>query len=225
MTHTDVSLFLAPRAPLPETDRSLLAAVVGRVCDVDLAAVIVDQRCERCGGPHGRPRVLQPSGAFVSLSRAAETVAVAVSLAGPIGVDIESVAAVSRTGFDDVAFNVFERDALQAVPALERDWLRARLWTCKEAVLKLSGDGLTVDPREVTVGLGEAGASAVVAWTTATLDLAQVQVVGFDAGPGLVGTAAVLGPRAPSLVVFGPDAPRLVVFGPDSPRVELRPRP
>ena len=205
MTRTDVSLFLAPRAPLPETDRALLAAVVAQVCDADLAAVAVEQRCERCGGAHGRPRVLRPLGTFVSLSRAADTVAVAVSVAGPIGVDIESVSAVGRAGFDDVAFNTGERAALAALPVGARDRVRARLWACKEALLKLSGEGLTVDPQELTVAWVEAGASVLLTapqlldWPGATLDLARLHLSSFDPGPGLVGTLAVLGAEAPRI--------------------------
>ncbi|WP_159433875.1 4'-phosphopantetheinyl transferase family protein [Cryobacterium flavum] len=199
MPQTFVSLLLQPRAPLPQTDRLLLAAAVARVCAVDLAAVTIEQRCEHCGGAHGRPRVLTPGGVHVSLSRAGRTVVVAVSQVGPIGVDLESVASVARAGFDDVAFNADERTALAELPVDERDRARAALWTTKEALLKLSGEGLTVDPREVTVALGPGGASALLSWPTATLDLSRVHVVGFDAGPGLVGTLALLGPRAPSL--------------------------
>ncbi|TFD10343.1 4'-phosphopantetheinyl transferase superfamily protein [Cryobacterium sp. TMT1-66-1] len=208
---TDVSLLLQPRAPLPQTDRLLLAAAVARVCAVELTAVTIEQRCERCGGAHGRPRVLTPGGVHVSLSRAGRTVVVAVSQVGPIGVDLESVASVARAGFDDVAFNADERTALAELPVNKRDRARAALWTTKEALLKLSGEGLTVDPREVTVALGpggasvereasaRAGGSALLSWPTATLDLSRVHVVGFHAGPGLVGTLALLGPRAPSL--------------------------
>jgi 4'-phosphopantetheinyl transferase len=132
-------------------------------------------------------------------------VVVAVSLAGPVGVDIESVSAVGRAGFDDVAFNAFERDALQAVPLGERDRVRATLWTAKETVLKLFGAGLTVDPRELTVAWrSQPSASAqpqptptLLSWPSATFDLSQVHLTSFDAGPGLVGSVAGLGPTAP----------------------------
>ncbi|TFC72480.1 4'-phosphopantetheinyl transferase superfamily protein [Cryobacterium sp. TMS1-20-1] len=210
MTQTDVSLFLAARAPHPETDRLHLAEAVARVCRVELTEVTIAQRCERCGGAHGKPRVLRPPGTFASLSRAASTVAVAVSLAGPIGVDIESVSAVGRAGFDDVAFNGPERLALRAVPMAARDRVRATLWTAKEAVLKLSGAGLTVDPRELTVVYPKAAASVFVmeprwqllSWPGASLDLADLHLAGFDAGPGLVGTVAILGPEAPRIVLL-----------------------
>jgi len=202
VTRTDVSLLLAPRAPLSETDRQHLAVAVARVCQVEIAGVIIEQRCERCGGAHGTPRVLRPSGSYVSLSRAAATVAVAVSLAGPIGVDIESVSAVGRAGFDDVAFNQPERDALLAVPVRARDRVRAGFWTAKEAVLKLSGDGLTVDPRELTVAWAEEGASVLLSWPGSSLNLSEVHLASFDAGPGLIGTVAALGLKAPRIVLL-----------------------
>ena len=188
---------MAPRAPRPETDRELLATLVARVCRVERAALTIEQRCERCGGAHGRPRVLKPSGVHVSLSRAGGTVVVAVSLVGPVGVDIESVSAVRRAGFDDVAFSRPERAALQLLPVDARDRARAGLWTAKEALLKLSGEGLTVDPRGLTVGWDGAGAWALWDWPTTTLDLVQVHLEGFDAGPGLVGTLASLGTTPP----------------------------
>jgi 4'-phosphopantetheinyl transferase len=198
--HTDVHLFLTPRASLPQTDRALLAAVVARVCP-ERGPVTIEQCCERCGGAHGRPRVLAPAGVHVSLSRAGDTVVVAVSLVGPIGVDIESVSAVGRAGFDDVAFSIGERATLEAVPPSERDEARAGLWTTKEALLKLSGEGLTVDPREVTVAWNDAGASVVLSWPTATIDLTLVHLANFDAGSGLAGTLAILGAAAPHVVV------------------------
>lgn len=201
MPHTDVSLFIAPRAMLPQADRARLTAAVALVCP-ERGPVTVEQRCERCDGAHGRPRVLAPSGVYVSLSRAGDTAVVAVSLAGSIGVDIESVSAVGRAGFDDVAFNSLERTALAAVPLAERDRARARLWTTKEALLKLSGDGLTVDPREVTVGWSSGGASVLLDWPTATLNLTRVHLVNFSAGAGLVGTLAVLGSHAPQVAVL-----------------------
>ncbi|WP_104127582.1 4'-phosphopantetheinyl transferase superfamily protein [Cryobacterium sp. Y57] len=200
MPQPDVSLFLAPRAPLPQTDRARLAAAVARVCPTS-GPVIVQQRCERCGGAHGRPRVLAPDGVHVSLSRAGDTMVVAVSVVGPIGVDLESISAVGRAGFDDVAFNALERAALFEIPFSDRNRARAGLWTTKEALLKLSGEGLTVDPRHVTVGWTGAGASVLLDWPTATLDLARVHLANFDAGPGLIGTLAVLGGAAPRISV------------------------
>lgn len=198
MTRTDVSLFLAPRAPLPQTDRLRLATAVALACP-ERGPVAIEQRCEHCGGSHGRPRVLTPDGVQVSLSRAGTSVAVAVSLVGPIGVDIESVSAVTRAGFDDVAFNAAELSALRSLPDDEQGRARATHWTAKEALLKLSGDGLRVDPREVSVGFSAGGASVLRGWPQTTLDLGRVHLVTFVPGPGLVGTFAVLSATPPTV--------------------------
>ena len=128
--------------PRGDDDQALLAALAGRLLG---NPVTVTHHCPNCGGTdHGRPLV---DGAFVSLSRAGGLVAIAVSLDGPVGVDIESVARVSASGFDDVAFSGTERTRIAA--ADDPDLQRARLWTSKEAILKARGTGLRVDPRTV----------------------------------------------------------------------------
>jgi len=125
-----------------DDDYALLAALAGRLLG---RPARIEHHCQNCGATdHGQPRV---DGAFVSLSRAGGLVAVAVSLAGAVGVDIETVARVSASGFDDVAFTDRELAAIRA--AENPDELRARFWTTKEAVLKARGTGLRTDPRLV----------------------------------------------------------------------------
>ncbi len=78
--------------------------------------VTIEQRCRRCGGPHGRPTVRTPSRRvpYVSWSSARGLTIVAVADV-PVGVDV--------------------------VPGPElREWARL------EAVLKATGHGLDVDP-------------------------------------------------------------------------------
>ena len=103
----------------------------------------LSRRCAVCGShAHGAPTVDAP-GLFVSLSRAGGLVAFALS-AAPVGVDIESVAAVARRDIDSVAFTSKERERLAS--SGRADLLRAELWAGKEAVLKLRGTGLRVEP-------------------------------------------------------------------------------
>lgn len=102
----------------------------------------VVRRCPRCGGPHGRPE-LPGLPLHASLSRTPGRVAAAVSGAGPVGVDVETVERTGFDGFAAVALAPGERAA--DLPA------RARAWTRKEAVLKAAGTGLRVDPRTVDV--------------------------------------------------------------------------
>lgn len=100
------------------------------------------RRCATCGGPHGKP-LLDDADLHVSLAAAPGLAVVAVTGAGPVGVDVEHVVAADFEGFDEVALGPGE----VAVTAAER----ARAWVRKEARQKATGEGLAVDPRSVDV--------------------------------------------------------------------------
>ena len=112
----------------------LLRTVAGRAIGVDPAAVVIDRICESCGEPHGRPR-LPGSGLEVSISHSGHLVAVAVTAAGPVGVDIERVG----VAHPDLASTVCAGSELRHVHTAEDFYA---YWTRKEAVLKATGDGL-----------------------------------------------------------------------------------
>jgi 4'-phosphopantetheinyl transferase len=214
-----VVVVVGPRGATDADDRLFLAATVAWALGVDPRTVVIERRCDRCGGSHGKPVVTAPSrvGAGAgplppglsragsrplqaSLSRAGSSVAVAVTFAGPVGVDIESVAEVARAGFDDVAFGDEEIAALRGVPAANAAWARAALWTGKEAALKSTGAGLRVDPRDLSLSLpsrGDPAATRVTAWPGAGVPLETLHLARFEAGPGLVGTVAVLTAAVP----------------------------
>ncbi|TFC84302.1 4'-phosphopantetheinyl transferase superfamily protein [Cryobacterium sp. TMT1-21] len=206
----DVFVVVAPRGATDAADRGFLAAAAAWVLGVDPRHVSIDRTCDRCGGSHGRPvlnvplsakgRTLHPWPLHASLSRAADAVAVALTFAGPVGVDIESLAAVSRADFDRVAFGAAEQGALHFVPPADAAAARAALWTAKEAILKCTGDGLRVDPRDLTVTLTaaaptgaatDAAAPHLAAWPGAGFPLDTMRLARFDPGPGLAGTVAV----------------------------------
>ncbi|TFD30658.1 4'-phosphopantetheinyl transferase family protein [Cryobacterium cryoconiti] len=204
----DVVVVLAPRGPTDADDRLLLATAAAWVLGVAPPSVRIERSCPHCGGTdHGRPLVAVSPGAgsgagplHVSLSRAGRSAAFALTFLGPVGIDVESVAAVSRAGvdpalFDAVAFGPAELAALSAVPSSDAADARARMWTAKEAALKCTGDGLRVDPRDLTVGLpGREDPPDVVltAWRGAGFPVEALRLRGFEPGAGLVGTVAVL---------------------------------
>lgn len=122
---------------------ALLRAEVGRVIGMAAEDVRLSRSCHQCGSSdHGRPVVLAdgaPQVPFVSLSRAGQTVVVAVSTHGPVGVDVERIEAARFAGFAHVALHPQE-----IAPTIEA---RTTTWVRKESLLKATGDALHVDPR------------------------------------------------------------------------------
>ncbi|MCS5718375.1 4'-phosphopantetheinyl transferase superfamily protein [Herbiconiux sp. CPCC 205763] len=132
----------------------------------------IAQHCAVCGSDaHGRPMLVTADGRAIpgvhlSLSRAGGWVALAATLAGPMGIDIESLDAVRAAAFDDVAFDARERAALRMIDEAHGpaaiDRMRALAWSAKEAVLKAAGTGLATDPREVHLDLHSAEGQPIV---------------------------------------------------------------
>lgn len=150
-----------------EVSRALLAELLPGAAFVS--------RCPRCGGPHGRVRVLGGDAA-VSVSYAEEW-AFVVTAPGWRCVGLDAVPA-STAGLDRV------------LPGGD-----ARSWARVEAVLKVDGRGLTVDPLRVRF------ADSVVPgaeWTASIDD--GVCVAGWDVeGPSgvVLAVAADLGAAHP----------------------------
>ncbi len=132
---------------------TLLRAEVGLVTGLQPEEVRIGRLCPRCGSSeHGRPVVVRRDGEpvpSVSLSRADAAVLVAVSGAGPVGVDLERIDAARFAGFTDVALHAGEH-----APGIAQ---QAVTWVRKESLLKATGEALHVDPRSIRVSdAGEA---------------------------------------------------------------------
>ena len=124
----------------------VLRAEAARFHQVSPAHIVLLHECPRCGSDaHGRPRLLATAAVrhpgFVSLARAGDMSVVAITDAGPVGVDVEAEGAADFAGFGDVALHPSERATSPAA--------RTRIWVRKEALLKAHGLGLAVDPSEV----------------------------------------------------------------------------
>ena len=176
------------------TSRILLKTTVGRLADTPPELVRLAYHCPRCDRSHGRPVVVAPPAAVrwhVSLSHTSRQVIVAVTDAGPVGVDIETTAGTMFEGFDGVALTNAERtEVLHCAPAA-RARARAVYWARKEAVLKATGYGLAVDPAALEVSAPHLPA-ALMAWHAGEPPPRHVQISDIPADDGHVAAVAVL---------------------------------
>jgi 4'-phosphopantetheinyl transferase len=178
--------------------RALLRSAVAAYCAVSPASVGTGSLCPRCGSnEHGRPLArigTRRTPPHVSLSRAGALVVVAVTDAGPVGVDVEPDGAASFAGFDDVALHPREH--------VTSDADRTRTWVRKESLLKATGHGLGVDPREVRLG-PPGHPPELLEWPTARWPAlpGPVWMYDLELGPGHVGAVTVLSAARPELRV------------------------
>lgn len=114
-------------------------------------SLVLGQRCDECGGAHGRPFIHGHPSVHVSLTHCAHAVGAVVGMT-PCAIDVE--------GWDAVAFEpplaeqVFSRNERRALDALgsdatqpdvpsPRQMLAMRMWVRKECLIKLGR--LTLD--------------------------------------------------------------------------------
>lgn len=185
----------------------LLRGSAGALLGIAPAAVPVDRRCDRCGEPHGRPRITGfPVDA--SISHSGTRVGVALSHAGPVGLDLEEVAPMPG-GIVWGALAPPERAALRRLPEADRPMGFLRVWTCKEAVLKATGQGLRVPPDQVEVA-GPYERPALRRWPLETPP-ESVTLHSLDPGGGYVAVVALIAGRAVSvseIALARPQQPR-----------------
>lgn len=166
----------------------LLRLVVARLAGRAPADVPVVRRCPDCGRHHGKPSV-GVEGLHVSVSHADDSwVQIAVTQAGPVGVDIE-------------ARGRRVTDAMRDLLAHARSPLRTAdefliTWTRVEAVVKATGEGLRIPLDQVQVSL-PGDPPALESYRGAPL---PCQLHGQRPHPDLVGAVAVLSESAVEVV-------------------------
>lgn len=203
----------------------LLARVaVAEACGVERYAVRVRRRCPRCGSAaHGVPVADRVDGGPVphlSLSRGGDVVVVALTDAGPVGVDLEPTrAGVARPGpvhprphvgpaTPDAGRARAGEDLARVVlapgePPSAGPHGLLRTWARTEAVLKAAGTGLAVDPRALRVSDAAGRPEVRVVDPTAAASLAPAPgtrwwLTDLDVGADHVAAlAALLPPGAP----------------------------
>ncbi|MFF3248643.1 4'-phosphopantetheinyl transferase family protein [Streptomyces sp. NPDC002870] len=98
--------------------------------------------CPCCGGPHGRPVLLDaPADLHFSLSHSHGLAVIAVARA-PVGADVQRIPSPGTTELCLPGMHPWEQKEIAELPLKERPPAFAELWTRKEAYLKGIGSGL-----------------------------------------------------------------------------------
>ena len=152
----DVSVWAlrVPGAGARVAAHRLLRALLSRQLDVAPDEIELErERCERCGGPNGRPAVRGAPDLHFSLSYAGPLALVALAPA-PVGIDVERpVPGPAWRELSPLLHPTERRELEQAGPGLRARAL-SRVWTRKEACLKAIGAGLAHGLSEPYVGAG-----------------------------------------------------------------------
>jgi 4'-phosphopantetheinyl transferase len=122
---------------------ALVRTLLGELLGEDPSDVAIERRCVRCGsGDHGKPLLADTSAAIhFSLAHSGPHVVVALSRAGPVGVDVECLK--PNMDYRSLVRNTLTADetvAFHAGGARPHDFLRS--WVRKEAVTKAVGTGV-----------------------------------------------------------------------------------
>jgi 4'-phosphopantetheinyl transferase len=170
--------------------RTLLGELLGeQPCDV-----AIERHCVRCGsGDHGKPLLADRSAAVhFSLAHSGPHVVVAVSRAGPVGVDVECLRPnadyrpmLRRTLTAD------EASAFGAGGARPQDFLRT--WVRKEAVTKAVGTGIATPFHTFAVGERDRCA-ALLTWPDDPSLVDRATLVDLSGEPERPAAVAVLAP-------------------------------
>lgn len=120
---------------------AMVRVVLGELLGVDPAGLRFEP------GPHGKPSVVG-GGVEFNLSHSADRALLAVGRAGPVGIDIEQIRWLSHV--EQVAERILSPTELDGFRrAADPNLFVLSAWTCKEAVVKQSGDGITRSLRDV----------------------------------------------------------------------------
>jgi 4'-phosphopantetheinyl transferase len=159
---------------------AVLKLAAGRRLGVPAGGLTVDRTCADCGRPHGRPR-LPGTGLVASISHSGDRVAVALTEAAEVGVDVEQIRPVS---VEQLAGHVLGQD--EAAATLGEFF---GYWTRKEAVVKATGDGLRMALAKVVV-TRPGTPPALLRYGERTDVVARL--ADLDAGDGYAAAVAVL---------------------------------
>jgi 4'-phosphopantetheinyl transferase len=182
--HLVLDAALKPRE-ITAASHAFLGRLLMAYANVDAPPAIA--RTER-GKPHA------PSLAHLdfNLTHAREQVLIAVAREQAVGIDLERVDL--EIEIDDIArryFSAAEADAIEALAPERKLAAFLRLWTCKEAVLKALGEGISFGLDRVAFALDADGMPAEVAAVASEAGRPdEWRLARIDPAPGYLGALA-----------------------------------
>jgi 4'-phosphopantetheinyl transferase len=160
------------------------------------AAIALSRDCWRCGVPHGKPRLASPESGQIefSITHGGDWVAVAFTPAMPVGIDVERIhPEMSLTELTPLVLTSGERAAFELLGHERQCEGFSVYWVRKEAVLKATGFGLTLQLGSFEV-TGPGRPPRLLSWPTAPALVGQLTMHDLALGPGHVASVAVIGP-------------------------------
>ncbi|MFC4854200.1 4'-phosphopantetheinyl transferase family protein [Actinophytocola glycyrrhizae] len=130
------------------TGRTLIRGVAALELGVSARDVVIDSSCFGCGKPHGKPKV---DGLEVSISHSGDWVALALTEAAPVGVDVEEVRDAEVDDLARIALSPAELAVFRTVPPGDKKGAFFTYWSRKEAVVKATGKGMSVPMSKLTL--------------------------------------------------------------------------
>jgi 4'-phosphopantetheinyl transferase len=177
------------------TGRALIRGVAAAELGKAPRDITIDSSCFDCGKPHGKPAI---AGLEVSVSHSGAWVALAVTDAAPVGVDVEEVRDAQVDDLAGIAFSAAELVAFKTVPAADRKGAFFTYWSRKEAVVKATGKGMSVPMSKLTLTAHDEP-PRVVASEAPEVDVATVHMADLAVGDGYRASVAVFGDSAPEV--------------------------
>ena len=174
-------------------DRALFALTRGTLrCLLSEATGVPAEKISFAEGPYGKPSLAGTNGPHFNVSHSGCWALIGFSGSRDIGVDIEFMRAAG--GELDLARTFFSAAEYRSLEGLERDMLLAsfyKIWTCKEAVLKAIGAGISEHLKDFSVELTTDGYAIHPEPNCFLPSLASVAVNPVEVPPGYAGCYAL----------------------------------
>ena len=153
-----------------------------------------------CYNDSGKPRLESPDGSpslNFSVSQAGSIALIAVTKTESVGVDIEAL--IELPDVESLAkYTLSDQELVyfQTVAANQKDWLFFSLWTCKEALVKADGRGLSMPLSEIELAFSENAVARLTSIAGDRVAAARWSLNQFVPSPGYLGVVAVESPAA-----------------------------